>query len=323
MIDLNVTYAGLSLKSPVIVEFLDTLPPPEIVDNLNTVGAGAVVLPPLDEDWLSWSENDQEITGNNQTDGAIRDSEKIRRRLNYNSYLEHVEKLTDLTEIPIITPLQCGRRGEWLNTTRAMEKAGAGAVILMPLREERCRAMRSDRLEKEILRTSAAVAPKTNIPVTVQLPAAPYGMQALVHTLGESSVKGIFLKSSAALTAIDIETISTDSRAIQDRRSDAEFVTVLSSIQLLYRRVAPHIAARLPLGQPDSLAESILAGATLGTIPVGAGKETEAGSWAKDYQEALLRWMRRKGFASLFDLRGSLSESRRSSSLENPGEHES
>ncbi|SIQ21054.1 Dihydroorotate dehydrogenase [Alkalispirochaeta americana] len=320
MIDLNVTYAGLSLKSPVIVEFLDTLPPPEIVENLNAIGAGAVILPPLDEERLSWSENDQEVTGNNQTDGAVRDSEKIRRRLNYDAYLEHLEKISDLTEIPLLTPLQCTRRSDWLNTTRAMEMAGASAVILMPLREDRWRAMRSDRLEKEILRTSVGVAPKTNLPVTVQLPAAPYGMQALVHALGEGSIKGIFLKSSSALTAIDIETISTDSRAIHDRRSDAEFVTILSSIQLLYRRVTPHIAARLPLGQPDSLAESLLAGATLGTIPVPAGKEVEAGSWARDYQEALLRWMRRKNFTSLFDLRGSLSESRRSSSLENPRE---
>lgn len=318
MADLNVTFAGLALKSPLIVEFYDEFPSVKALGDVAGAGAGAALLPPLNETRLNWSPDEGELLENNRSGSAIRESEAIRRRINQDAYMERIADLAHSATVPIIAALQCERRNQWINTAKTMKEAGAAAIELYPLPERTWRTSRSNRVEKEIIRIGYGVATRLDIPITVRLIAAPYGMQAVVQSLSDGEVKGIVLAGSEFLTTIDPDTGTTDTTATDGRRGDASFMTSLAALQVLYRRVTPHLAPRIPPDRITALTESILAGATLATVPVSAGSEKRINAIVGEHLATLHAWMRRKGYESLFDFRGILSDSRRSSSLENP-----
>lgn len=322
MADLNVTFAGLALKSPLIVEFCDQVPSIETAVSVSESGAGALLLPPLDEARLNWSRNEDEVTEHNQTDAALRETERIRRNVNRGAYMDAIEQIAGAVSIPVVAALQCVNRSQWINTARIMGDAGAAAVEVHPLVESDWRTSRSDRIEKEIIRVGASVATRLDIPVITRLIAAPYGMQTIVQSLGESNVKGIVLAGSEYLTVIDSASGTTDTQSTDGRRGDTAFMNSLASLQVLYRRVSPHLAARIASDRPGALTESILAGATLAVLPLREGTDDHIPELVGTHIDTLRRWMKDKRFSSLFDFRGSLSESRRSSSLENPAASE-
>jgi dihydroorotate dehydrogenase (fumarate) len=318
MDDLNVTFAGLALKSPLIVEFTEQIPPLDILPGLVRAGAGAFLLPKLDRTRLEWTETDHELTEHNRSDTASRNAEALQRRINQDAYMEAIETISRETSLPVIAALQLNRRDHWINMAHAMADAGASVVELHPVAERDWRTVRTDQVEKEIVRVSAGVGSRLDLPIVVRLVAAPYGMQALVQSLSDSHVKGVILAGSDYLATIDPDTSTTDTLATDGRRGDAAFMNALAVLQLLYRRVAPHLATRLPPDRPAALTESILAGATLAVLPIRAEDVKRAQGLIGEHLGSLNGWMRRKGFSSMFDFRGSLSDSRRTSSLENP-----
>lgn len=318
MDDLNVTFAGLALKSPLIVEFTEQIPPLEILPGLVRAGASAFLLPKLDRSRLEWTETEHELTEHNRSDTASRNAEALQRRINQDLYMEAIETISRETSLPVMAALQSNRRDHWINMANAMADAGASVVELHPVAERDWRTVRSDQVEKEIVRVSTGVAGRLDLPVVVRLVAAPYGMQAVVQSLGDSNVKGIHFSGSDYLATIDPDTSTTDALATEGRRGDAAFLNSLAVLQLLYRRVAPHLATRIPPDRPSALTESILAGATLAVLPIRAADEKRAQGLVGEHLGSLHGWMRRKGFSSMFDFRGSLSDSRRTSSLENP-----
>ncbi|TVR68923.1 MAG: hypothetical protein EA427_09230 [Spirochaetaceae bacterium] len=320
MADLNVTFAGLALASPLIVEFCDEIPQQDTVADLAEAGIGAFLLPPLNETRLDWEADPSEMAENNVNDAARRESERIRRDMNRDAYLEKIAEIAEVTSVPVIASLQCARRNQWVNTAHMMSNAGASAIELHPLSEKDWRTSRSDRIEKEIIRTTGLVATRIDTPVVVRLVAAPYGMQTLVQSLGESSAKGVVLTGSDYLTTIDADSGTTDSVSLEGRRSDAAYMNALAALHVLYRRVTPHLAARIPADRVSALTECVLAGATLAVLPVTQPLEERARSIVTEHISTLHGWMRRKGYSSLFDFRGVLSDSRRSSSLENPAD---
>lgn len=318
MADLNVTFAGLALSSPLIVEFRDEIPHNDVIADLAEAGVGAFLLPPLNEARLDWDAEPSEITENNMSDASHRESERLRRDMNRSSYLERIGEIAEITSVPVIASVQCSRRNQWVNTAHLMSSAGASAIELLPVPEKDWRTSRSDRIEKEIIRITSLVATRTDTPVVVRLLAAPYGMQTLVQSLGDSSARGVVLTGSDYLTTIDVDSVTTDMYSLEGRRSDAAYLNALATLHVLYRRVSPHLAARIPPDRVSALTECVLAGATLAVLPLVPHMEERARSIVTEHLSTLHGWMRRKGHASLFDFRGVLSDSRRSSSLENP-----
>lgn len=320
MADLNVTFAGLALASPLIVEFRDRIPHQDLVLELAEAGAGAFLFPPLNEERLNWEPDSREVMENNRTDASDRHSERIRRDMNRSDYMEQVSVIAGASPVPIITALQCSQRNQWLNMARMMSDAGAAAVELHPIVERDWRSSRSDRIEKEIIRISNLVAGRMDTPVVVRLVAAPYGMQAVVQSLADSSVRGVVLTGSSFMTTIDADAGIADPESQEELRNDAAYLNSQATVNALYRRVTPHLAPIIPPGRTSALVESTLAGATLAVLPVGAHQEADASGLVSEHLRTLHGWMRRKKHSSLFDFRGILSDSRRSSSLENPGE---
>lgn len=317
MSDINVTFAGLPLASPLIIESEADQLDLSVIQECQDAGAGAIVFPVLNDDLLNREQDPSERLENNRDDQANRDSDRVLRRLNTEEYLERLEATVQATSIPVIAALQCTRRNQWFTLAQQMKDAGAQAIEIRPFIPERARTQRSDVIEKSILRTTSYVADRLESPIICRIPTFLHGVQAFVHALGDAGAKAVLIDPPPTLLGVDKESIQLTEHASDEHVAYAAFLTSLTAARTLYRRVSSHLALCLPKNASSSLVVSLIAGATVSTLPVHGTDPEEARKAVRRYIQQLERWMSAHSMGNLFDFRGSLSESRVTSSLEN------
>ncbi|MFP4153822.1 MAG: hypothetical protein ACLFR8_01755 [Alkalispirochaeta sp.] len=317
MSDYNVTFAGLPLESPIIIETgADRLELP-VVKRCIDAGAGGILFPTLTEERIRRVIDEDELTEHNRTDRGSRDSERVLRRLNIEEHLERLETTARESSVPVIASLQCDRRNQWFALAQQMKDAGAAAIEIVPYRDEAFRSRRSDHVEKTILRVTSYLADRLEAPLVVRIPSFVHGTQTFVHALGDAGAAGILLEPPPGFAGVDVESVSLTQPERDKTVAHGAFLSLFSVCRTLYRRVGSHIAIQLPDGSPSSLVTAILGGASLVTLPVPGDDPDEAGQSIRRHIAYLKKWMSAHQANSLFDVRGSLSESRLSSSLEN------
>ena len=317
MSDYNVTFAGLPLESPIIIETGDDRLELPVVQQCIDAGAGGVLFPSLTEERIRRVTDEDELTEHNRNDRGSRDSERVLRRLNIEEHLERLETTARESSVPVIASLQCDRRAQWFALAQQMKDAGAAAIEIVPYRDETLRNRRSDHIEKAILRTTAYLADRLEAPLIVRIPAFVHGTQTFVQALGDAGASGILLEPSPGFAGVDVESAALTLPGDDKAASHAAFLSLFTVCRTLYRRVGPHIAMQLTDGSPSSLVTAILGGASLATVPVPGNDPDEAGQSVRRHVGYLKKWMSAHQADSLFDFRGTLSESRLTSSLEN------
>lgn len=317
MSDLNVTFAGLPLESPIIIEIEDDRIDRAVVEQCQETGVGGILFPELNEERLARVHDRAELTEHNRDDQGNRDSDRILRRLNTEEHLEHLETTVKTTSLPVIASLQSSKRGHWFTLAQQMIEAGAAAVEIRPYNRERFQTHRSDQIEKSILRTTAYIADRLEAPIIVRIPTFLHGTRAFTQALGDAGASAVLIDPPTALLGIDIEsarlTVSKEDRTA----AYSAFLTALTSCRTLYRRVSPHIALQLPENASSTVVMALLGGATVATLPVPGNDADAAAQSVRRYLAYLRKWMTAHSMESLFDFRGSLSESRVLSTLEN------
>lgn len=316
MADINVTFAGLPLVSPIIIEPEGTSLHTTVAAAAVDAGAGAICLPPLDEARMSARQDEDELTVNNLDDSGRRESIRVIHRLNIRTYLDEAQAMIGAVDVPVIAPLQCDRRSGWLPLAEQLREVGIAAVELRPPVEASSRALHGEEIEKQLLRIVASVAGRIDIPVIVRIPPGSFGLTHLVQALGECNAAAVTFRHPQAFVGIDSGRVALVSPEEEPEVATAAFLTQLTACRTVYRRVNPHLAVRMSPERPSSIVEALLAGATLGIQPVSGADAGSAQAAVSRIKGALEGWMRRNRMASLFDARGLLSESRLTSSLE-------
>ena len=317
MSDYNVTFAGLPLESPLLIETDSDLLDVGVARQCREAGAGGILFPVLDEKRLNRRIDSQELTENNQDDQGKRDSERILRRLNTDEYLDSLENAVRELDIPIIGSLQCDRRGQWFALAQHMKDAGAKAIEIRPYRHDLHRLERSDQIEKHILRTTAYISDRLELPLVVRIPAFMHGVQPFVQSLGEAGAAGILIEQPESIHGVNVEAMTLTNAGDDKTADQAAFITSLSVCRSLYRRVNTHIALRVADTTASAVVMALMGGATVTTVPVDGQDADGAALLVRRHLTYLKKWMTTHSMTSLFDFRGVISESRLHSSLEN------
>ena len=241
------------MAGPIIAEPRSSSMTPDVAKAAVAAGAGAVMMPPLDEERLNQQADPDELTENNVDDTGRRESMRIIRRLNVQSYLETLAGLVEAAGAPIIVPLQCEKRSNWLPLAEQVKEAGAAAIELRPPVETLARSHRSDQIEKSILRITASVAGRIDVPVAVRLPAVSMGIIAVVQALGDTGAAAVTLRPVASTVRLDVDKLRVVASEDDDEADTAAFYAQLSACRTLYPPRKPSRgAARGP--QPSARA---------------------------------------------------------------------
>ena len=123
----DVKYLGLDLKSPIVVSSCSLTADVDKVKEMESCGAGAVVMKSLFEEQIRGEVEFMASAGNSCPEM----DDYLHAYIRSNSiaqYTEKVKALKDAVSIPVIASINCYSPGEWVEYARQIEAAGADAL---------------------------------------------------------------------------------------------------------------------------------------------------------------------------------------------------
>jgi dihydroorotate dehydrogenase (fumarate) len=286
-----------------------------LVDDLDTVrrledaGAAAIVMHSLFEEQL---ESEQvatsafvDSTANSFAEALDYFPEPDDFALGPDEYLQHVSRIKEVVDIPVIASLNGSREGMLLDYARLIEAAGADALELNlyllathPLED-------AATIEQRLLAMAADVKTSISIPLAVKL--SPYftALANFARRLEEIGADGIVVFNRFYQADIDIEELETK-RTL--RLSDsAELLLRLRWLAVLSSQVGVSLAATGGVHTVEDAVKAVMCGAhAVQTVSALLSR----GSGAADHLESLRagfeRWLEEHEYESLEQMRGSM-----------------
>src|SRR5580693_1901884 len=309
--DLATGYLGLTLRNPLVASASPLSNTVDGVRRLADAGVGAVVLYSLFEEQVRremeenarlaeagtevFAESLSYFPAEVEEDSTAEDA--IPRR-----YLSLLERAAAAVDVPVIGSLNGVTTGGWTSYARAMQDAGAAAIELniyyIPGDPHISGRVVEQRHVDILGRVKAAVT----VPVAVKL--GPYysstGEMAL--RLDEAGADGLVLFNRFLQPDIDLETLAV--RPAVDLSSPAEARLPRTWIAILHNQVQASLAATTGVDSPADVVTYLLAGADV--VMTASALIRHGPGHAAVLLDGLARWMGRKGYNCVDDVRGLL-----------------
>jgi dihydroorotate dehydrogenase (fumarate) len=305
-------YMGLDLSCPLVVSASPLSRDLDIVRQLEDQGAGAVVLfsmfeeqvdqTDLHADGLSWGSLRDEVIGLDAGEFYLDPSQ----------YLEHIRRVKEAVDIPVIASLNVSSRGPWKPYARYMQQAGADAIELDIYKIAADPMM--DGAAIEAIYRDILVSVKSDVSIPVALKLAPYftSMAAVARTFDDAGADALVLFNRFYQPSIDIE--RRELVMSLDLSSSADGRLPLMWIALLKGQVRASLAATSGVSSSADAIRMIMAGADVAmlcSVLLRDGVE-RLGAIRREMET----WLEAHGQSSIAAIRGVMSRVRRSGSAD-------
>jgi len=221
MANIETTYLGMKLKSPIIVGSSPLTQDVESIVRLEKAGAGAVVLKSLFEEQIMM---DVDALRMNNMHDAFSDAENyisyFTKEKNVNDYLELIRESKKRTNMPIIASINCKNAGEWISFAKKLEDAGADALELNIFNIPADPEFTGGDYEKVYFDILQELTQKIAIPIAVKL--TPYfsGLANFATRLCHSKIDGLVMFNRFYEPDVDIEKMEVVSKSFHSLSSD-------------------------------------------------------------------------------------------------------
>lgn len=291
---------GLKLKSPIIVGSCGLTNSVDKVKELESYGAGAVVLKSLFEEQIHF---EAEMAGEQNVFEYPEALDYIKSLTKDNSVSDYLKLIRDCKKevtIPIIASINCVTNGEWVKLARKMEDAGADAlelnISLLPTDVNKT----SDYNEKLYLKVLNEVKKSIKIPVALKMSHYSAGLANLIRTISWSKKADAFVLFNRYYNPdIDIDTMKITASAVLSSSSDLaaslRWVAILSDV------IPQPISASTGVHSGADVVKQLLAGAT--TVQVVSALYKNGTGYLKTITNELEIWMKKHQFNKVEDFR--------------------
>ena len=297
--DLRSKYLGLELENPFVPSSTPLSKSLASARQLEDAGAGALVMHSLFQ---------EEIEANRAVDRSNIGAGDIfggtRALATREEYLEQFKQLRAALGIPVIPSLNGSSRGDWVAFAAELEAAGAPALELNVYYVAADITEPADAVEQRVLDIFRAVAERVSVPIGVKL--SPYfsSVGKLVTTLEASGAAGVSLFNRFYQPNIDLETLSiTDSLELS---SPADALLAMRWIAILHGRVALSLAATGGIHFAEDALKMLVCGADV--THLGSTLLANGPNQLSRIRNSTVKWLAGKGYESISQIRGSLSQ---------------
>jgi len=306
MVDLTTRYAGLKLKSPIIVSSSGLTQSVDRIEKIASAGAGAVVLKSLFEEQIRF-EIGQLSAGSPDYPEAHDYLAGYARDNSLSAYLNLVKEAKARVDIPVIASVNCVTGTEWVSFTKEIEKAGADAIELnvyfLPI-DKNSSAEKFERVYYELV---TSVKATTNLPVIVKLGNHFTNPVSVVDQLRVRGADAVVLFNRFYAPDIDPETLSFGSSEVlsspADIRDSLRWVGIISSeVETI------DIAASTGIHSGMAVVKQILAGAA--ATQVCSVLYRNGIDYLREMTGELKTWMEKKGHHGINEIRGKMNYTR-------------
>ena len=297
MTDLKTTFAGLSLRNPIIISSSGLTNSAGKNKRLAEAGAGAIVLKSLFEEQIML-EADQLKDPAFYPEASDYLEEYIREH-KLAEYLTLIKESKKECNIPI----NCYSDAEWIDFAKQIQEAGADALEINIL------ALQSDvqytygSFEQRHIDILRHIKRTVSIPVIMKLGDNLTNPVALIDQLYANGAAAVVLFNRFYQPDINIENMEQISGAVFS--TSADLATPLRWIGIASSVVDKiDYAASGGVSSPEAVVKAILAGATAVEVCSAVYQNTNA--FIGESTRFLSAWMERKGFESIAQFKGKL-----------------
>jgi dihydroorotate dehydrogenase (fumarate) len=305
--DLETKYMGLELRNPLVASPSPLSYTVAGVQRLADAGVGAIVLFSLFEEQLR-EESARAIRLAEDT------AESFPEALSYfpavaeedggpRAYLSLLEQAVARVDIPVIASLNGVTPEGWTEFARAMQDAGAAAIELNIYDLPSTLEISGREVEQRHVDILERVKSAVTVPVAVKLSPFFSSPGEITVRLDRAGADALVLFNRFLQPEIDPEQLAVLPRVNLSSPADARLARTW--IALLRGRVSASLAATSGVEVPADLARYLLAGADV--VMTTSALLRHGPTYAGDLLDGLERWMERKGFGSLDEVRGLLS----------------
>lgn len=313
MIDLSTTFAGLKMKSPIIVSSSGLSTSLDRIKKMAAAGAGAVVMKSLFEEQIL-----HEATNLSAESDYPEAGDYIRTYARENSldnYLGMITSAKEAVDIPVIASINCVSGDEWIDFAARIEEAGADALELniyfLPIDKDKD----PREYEKAYLELVSKVKKKSSLPIIVKLGNGFSNITWMVHQLYTRGVAAVVLFNRFYAPDINTDDMSFGSSEVLS--SPAELRNSLRWIGIVSSQVNQlDLAASTGVHSGMAVIKQILAGAT--GVQVCSVLYRNGVDYIKEMITEMKKWMEKNQFESASDFRGRMNYS----SLKDPSVYE-
>ncbi|RLD64668.1 MAG: diguanylate cyclase [Bacteroidetes bacterium] len=308
MSDLSTKYLGLTLKNPIVIASSGLTDSVEAIKTLEEKGAAAVVLKSLFEEEIiaEMDANLKKMASDNfiypETLDFYEDSEEDNLSM---KYLELISNLKKQVNIPIIASINCVTAEQWTYFPKQVEEAGADAlelnIFILPSDFNRDKEAN----EKVYFDIIESVKKQVNIPISLKVSYYSSDLGRSLQKFSQSGIAGLVLFNKFYSPDIDLDKMEVTSGKILSSPEDMSIS--LRWMAIMSGRVSCDLAASTGIHDGDAVLKQILAGANV--VQIASTVYKNGPEHIQKMLSDVDSWMNRKGFTSLEEFRGKMSQS--------------
>ena len=310
MIDLNTTYLGLKLRTPLVASASPLSQEIDSIRRLEDAGASAIVLYSLFEEQLRQEEFELEHRLMAGTESFAEATSFLPQpdefRFGPEGYLKHIGRAKKAVSIPIIASLNGSSAGGWTKYAKQIEEAGADALECNIYFLATDPEVSSNDVEQRYIDIVAAVKSVVSIPVAVKIGPFFSNMANMAKRFDVVAADALVLFNRFYQPDINLEELEIEPNVLLSTPQALRLP--LTWIGILYGRIRANLAATSGVHGHEDVIKLLMVGAdvtmlcsTLLRNGIGHIRQIERG---------LVDWMQEYEYSSVQQMKGSMSQIR-------------
>lgn len=316
MTNIETTYMGLKLCSPVIIGSSGLTNSISNIIEFEKRGAGAVVLKSLFEEQIKFEIASTVSSENspNYYPEAFDYISNYSRENSVSAYLSLIRDAKNAVKIPVIASINCITAEEWTSFARKIEEAGADALELNVFILPSDPAMSADQNEKIYFSILEEVKKQVKIPVALKISYYFSGLAKMALKLSWAGANGIVLFNRFYSPDINIDTLKVVPSNVFS--TPEEITTSLRWVAMLSDRLYCDVCASTGVHDSEGLIKQLLAGAK--AVQIASTLYKNGFDRIDEMNNGLKIWMDKHGFSTTDEFIGKMSFRK----AENPAAYE-
>lgn len=300
----DVKYLGLDLKSPVIVSSCSLTADVDKVKEMESCGAGAVVMKSLFEEQIRGEVEFMASAGHSYPEM----DDYLHAYIRSNSIAQYTEKVRAIKKavsIPVIASINCYSAGEWVEYARQIEAAGADAleINLYDLALDPRTSPAS--IEDGYVNVVRSIVSELRIPVAVKIGPHYTSIVNFVDRIATAGAKGVVIFNRFFTPDIDLDKFTLVPASPLSH--EGEYAETLRWAAILSSAVKIDISTTTGIHSADSALKMILAGAD--TVQVCSVIYRHGPSVIREFNTRIAAFLEKNNVGDLSQIRGRLSYS--------------
>lgn len=306
MSNLETSYMGILLKSPVILGACELTSKTDVLKRAEQEGVGAVVYKSIFEEQIQMDNliHDEQLEEYNDIHAEMLTNHPNIDRSEIEHYLHQLRKAKESVSIPIIASLNAVNESSWIRYASLIEETGVDGIELNLYQTPTRFDIDSNAIEKQQIELVSKIKNRLSIPVSVKLSPDYTNILHFAHQLDNTGVDAMVMFNAFFQPDINIEKEKHKKSFNLSRRGD--YKKSLRYAGMLHGRIEADICSSLGVFDGEDAIKLLLSGATC--VQVVSAVYKYGTSVISEINKTISEWMESKGYNSISDFEGKLSD---------------